>query len=153
MQDQCNAKLGHILFIFYLFVLLIFLHNLLSVKIESNTLRNFQSVVNKIHVSAGPLGFRECLRMPFRLIIALSTFQSLMDSSTGDLHLTYCLLYLDDIVVYSSTYKEYLVRLVIFIQRLRDRGLKLKPFKCYLFQHSITNLGHIILEEGCSYRP
>ena len=93
---------------------------------------------HKTAFSVGPLGFWECLRMPFGLFNAPATFQRLMESCMGDLHLTYCLLYLDDIVVYSSTYEEHLIRLSAIFQRLRDRGLRLKPSKCHLFQHSIT---------------
>ena len=108
---------------------------------------------HKTAFSVGPLGFWECLRMPFGLINAPATFQRLMESCMGDLHLTYCLLYLDDIVVYSSTYEEHLIRLSAIFQRLRDRGLRLKPSKCHLFQHSITYLGHIISEEGVATDP
>ena len=108
---------------------------------------------HKTAFSVGPLGFWECLRMPFGLINAPATFQRLMESCMGDLHLTYCLLYIDDIVVYSSTYEEHLVRLSAIFQRLRDRGLRLKPSKCHLFQHSITYLGHIISEEGVATDP
>ena len=60
---------------------------------------------------------------------------------------------LDDIVVYSATYEEHIQKLENVFQRLRDRGLKLKPIKCLLFQHRIKYLGHVISPEGVSTDP
>ena len=39
------------------------------------------------HFTVGPLGFYECVRMPFSLTNAPATFQILMESCLGDLHL------------------------------------------------------------------
>ena len=51
--------------------------------------------------SVGPLGFYECVQMPFGLTNAAATFQCLMESCLGDLHLKWCIIYLDD-----RTYSE-----------------------------------------------
>ena len=48
-----------------------------------------------------PPGFWECERMPFGLTNASTTFQRLMESCLGELHLTWCIIYLDDIIVFS----------------------------------------------------
>ena len=53
--------------------------------------------------TVGPLGFYECERMPFGLTNATATFQRLMESCLGDLHLNWCIIYLDDIIVFSKT--------------------------------------------------
>ena len=45
-----------------------------------------------------PLGFYECDRLPFGLTNALTTFQQLMQSCLGNLHLQNCIIYLDDII-------------------------------------------------------
>ena len=58
--------------------------------------------------TVGPLGFYECERMPFGLMNALATFQSLMESCLGELHLNWCIIYLDDIIVFSKTPEEHL---------------------------------------------
>ena len=50
--------------------------------------------------TVGPLGFYECVRMPFGLTNAPATFQRLMESCLGDLHLQYCIIFLDDIIVF-----------------------------------------------------
>ena len=54
------------------------------------------------------LGFYECVRMPFGLTNAPTMFQRLMESCLGDLHLKYCIIYLDDIIIFSKTPGEYL---------------------------------------------
>ena len=50
--------------------------------------------------TVGPLGFYECVQMPFGLTNAPATFQCLMESCLGDLHLKQCIIYLDDIIVF-----------------------------------------------------
>ena len=52
--------------------------------------------------TVGPLGFYKCLRMPFGLTNAPATFQHLMENCLGNLHLNWCIIYLDDIIVYSK---------------------------------------------------
>ena len=84
---------------------------------------------------------------------APATFQPLMESVMGDLHLNSCLLYLDDIVVFSRTYEEHLEKLQKVFQRLEDKGLMLKPSKCKLCQMSIKYLGHIVSEDGVATDP
>ena len=57
--------------------------------------------------TVGSLGFYECERMPFGLINASATFQHLMESCLGELHLNWCIIYLDDIIVFSNTPEEH----------------------------------------------
>ena len=61
--------------------------------------------------TARALGFYKCERMPFRLTNVPVTFQNLMQSCLGNLHLQYCIIYLDDIIVFSKTPEDHLVRL------------------------------------------
>jgi hypothetical protein len=107
----------------------------------------------KTAFSVGALGFFECNRMAFGLTNAPATFQRLMESCMGDLYLTYCLLYMDNIIVYSRTYEEHLQCLKAVFQRLHEEGLKLKPSKCRLFQKEIKYLGHIVSEDGVHTDP
>lgn len=55
-----------------------------------------------------PLGFYEANRMPFGLTNAPATFQRLMEHCVGDLNLKTCLVYLEDIIVFSTTFEEHL---------------------------------------------
>ena len=50
-------------------------------------------------------------QVPFGLCNAPATFSRLMDRVLGDLHWETCLFYLDDIIVFSSTWEEHLTRL------------------------------------------
>ena len=58
--------------------------------------------------TVGPLGFYECVRMPFGLTNAPATFQRLMENCLGDLHLNWCIIYLDDVVIFSRIPEEHL---------------------------------------------
>ena len=101
----------------------------------------------------GPLGFWECERMPFGLTNAPATFQRLMESCLGELNLSWCIIYLDDIIVFSQTPEEHLVRLQAVFDKLKAAGLKLKPSKCELFKKQINYLGHVVHQEGVATDP
>ena len=78
----------------------------------------------------GPLGFYKCKCMPFGLRNAPATFQWLTQSCLGNLHLCYCIIYLDDIIVFSKTLEKHVFRLRTVFEKLKQAGLKLKPSKC-----------------------
>ena len=100
-----------------------------------------------------PFGLFEWNRMPFGLCNAPSTFQRLMQRIFGDQQCQSLLLYLDDIVVFSSTFQQHLKRLEVVLQRLKFKSLKAKLSKCSFFQHEVRYLGHIISAEGVSTDP
>ena len=77
--------------------------------------------------TVGNLGFYEFTRMPFGLCNAPATFQRLMQNTLGELNLTYCIIYLDDVIVYSRTEEEHLERRRIVLERFREFNLKLNP--------------------------
>ena len=101
----------------------------------------------------GPLGFWECERMPFGLTNAPAIFQRLMESCLGELHLSWCIIYLDDIIVFSQTPEEHLVRLQAVFNKLKAAGLKLKPSKFKLFWKQINYLGHVVGHNEVSTDP
>ena len=61
--------------------------------------------------TVGPLGFYNCVQMPFGLTNALATFQHLMETCLGEIHLKWCIIFLDDIKVFSKTLEEHIERL------------------------------------------
>ena len=82
----------------------------------------------------GSMGLYECESMPFGLCNALPTFQRLMQNCLGELNLTYCLIYLDDVIVFSDTPEEHLRRMCVVFNCLCEHSLKLKPSKCEVFK-------------------
>ena len=56
--------------------------------------------------TVGPLGFYQCEHMPFGLTNAPATFQRLMESCLGDMHLKWVIIYLDDIIIFQKLQKN-----------------------------------------------
>ena len=103
--------------------------------------------------TCGPLGFYECETMPFGATNAPATFQRLMHNCLGDLNMTWCVVYLDDIIVFSDNPKDHIVRLEAVFQKLASAGLKLKPSKCFFFKEEIEYLGHLVSGKGVATSP
>ena len=99
-------------------------------------------------LTIGNLGFFKCICMPFGLCNTLATFQWLMQNCLGELNLIYCLISLDDIVVFLHTAEEHLHHLCVIFDQFREHNLKLKPPKCNFFKEEITYLVHWVLKEG-----
>ena len=103
--------------------------------------------------TCGPLGFYECDTMPFGATNAPATFQRLMHDCLGELNMNWCIVYLDDIIIFSDTKEEHLKRLEAVFQKLCAAGLKLKPSKCFFFREEIKYLGHVVSGKGISTNP
>ena len=71
-----------------------------------------------------------------------------MESCLGEMHLKWCIIYLDDITVFSKTPEEHIERLRGVFKKLSAAGLRLKPSKCEFFKSRITYLGHIVSKDG-----
>ena len=95
-----------------------------------------------------PFGTYQFKVMPFGLCNAPSTFQKLMEMVLAGLHWTTCLVYLDDIVIFSTTVEQHLSRLRDVLARLKKAGLKLKPSKCHILKKCVHYLGHIVSADG-----
>ena len=103
--------------------------------------------------TCGPLGFYECETMPFGATNAPATFQRLMHNCLGDLNMTWCVVYLDDIIVFSDNPKDHIMRLEAVFKKLAAAGLKLKPSKCFFFKEEIDYLGHLVSGKGVATCP
>ena len=90
----------------------------------------------------------EFSQVPFGLCNAPATFSRLMDRVLAGLHWETCLFYLDDIIVFSSTWEEHLARLRQVFERLRRANLKLGADKCTFVAKEVNYLGHRVTEEG-----
>ena len=98
------------------------------------------------------LGFNKCERMPFGLNNVPAIFQWLMETCLGELHLHWCIIYLDDIIIFSKTPKEHIARLRT-VKKLAEAGLKLKPSKCEFFKKWLAYLGHTVSKHGVETDP
>ena len=98
--------------------------------------------------TVGSLGFFKCDCMPNGLCNAPATFQRLMQNSLDELNLIYCLIYLDDLIMFLQTAEEHLHRLCIVFDWLREYNLKLKAWNCSLFKEEINYLAHWVSKQG-----
>ena len=71
-----------------------------------------------------------------------------MQNCLGELNLTYCLFYLDDVITFSKDEDDHLHCMRVIFDRFQAEHLKLKPSKCNLFQDEITYLTHHVTKDG-----
>ena len=76
-----------------------------------------------------------------------------MHDCLGDLNMNWCIVYLDDIIIFSDTKEEHLKRLEAVLQKLAAACLKLKPPKCFFFREEIEYLGHVLSRKGVATNP
>lgn len=62
----------------------------------------------------------------------------------------FALVYIDDIVVYSTSYEEHIDHLDAVLGAIEGAGITLSPAKCHLFYSSILLLGHKVSRLGLS---
>ena len=98
-------------------------------------------------------GIYEYKRMPYGLMNAPVSFQMVMTQVLRGLTWRQCLIYLDDILVFSETFDDHLTHLNQIFSRLRNANLKLKPSKCDFAAKEIKYLGHIISKHGVRTDP
>ena len=85
---------------------------------------------------------------PLDCVMHLRHSSILCRTHWGELNLTYCIIYLDDVIVYGRTEEEHLEHLRIVLEHFREFNLKLKPSKCSFFQSEIVYLAHHVSKEG-----
>ena len=90
--------------------------------------------------------------MPFGLMNAPAVFQRLMQQVLAGLNPEdgnpFVSVYIDDILVFSSTFEEHLDHLRRVIGRLREANLRLKPTKCLFVRDEVEHLGHSLTRQG-----
>ena len=100
-----------------------------------------------------PWGLYQWLRIPFGLKNAPAVYQRHMESALEGLTHSCCVVYLDDILVYSKSFDEHLHHIQQVLGRMKTHGIKLKPSKCKVFQKEAKYLGRIVSEEGYRADP
>ena len=98
-------------------------------------------------------GLYEFQVMPQGMCNSAATFQRLMNLVLAGLNYEICLVYIDDIIIFSRDLNEHLDRLEVVLQRLEEAGLKIRPDKCKMLQREVHFLGHVISGEGIRTSP
>ncbi|KAJ8524652.1 hypothetical protein ON010_g16465 [Phytophthora cinnamomi] len=94
-------------------------------------------------------GIFQFCRMPFGLCNAPSTFQRLMDCVLRGLTWVSCLVYLDDVIVFTKgSVARHVVELAVVLERLAEAGLSLKVSKCSFAATRMEYLGHELSPDG-----
>ncbi|KAE8968833.1 hypothetical protein PR002_g27624 [Phytophthora rubi] len=94
-------------------------------------------------------GLFRFMRMPFGLANAPGTFQRMMDAVLRGLTWQTCLVYLDDVIVFSrGGVGQHVVELAMVLERLSNAGLSLKAKKCSFATERLEYLGHELDEKG-----
>ena len=91
--------------------------------------------------------------MPFGLKNAPATFQRLMNSVLAEYIGRFCYVYLDDIIIFSTSLEEHLDSLRKIFIKLKEANLKVQLEKSEFFQKEITYLGHIVSTDGIKPNP
>lgn len=98
-------------------------------------------------------GLYQFKRMPFGLTNAPVTFQRMMDLVLLGLLYEICLVYIDDIIIFSRTFDEHINNITTVFDRLREANIKLSVEKCNFCLKEIPFLGHVISSQGCAPNP
>ncbi|KAH9452356.1 hypothetical protein Pst134EB_033517 [Puccinia striiformis f. sp. tritici] len=95
-----------------------------------------------------PWGLYEWVVMPMGLTNAPATHQARLEEALGELVNSVCVVYLDDIVLYSDSFAEHEQHVRRVLERLRAANLYCSPKKTKLFQEKVKFLGHWISADG-----
>lgn len=98
-------------------------------------------------------GHFEFVRMPFGLKNAPSTFQRVMDNVLHDLQGRICLVYMDDIIIYSTSLQEHIENLSAVFKKLRQANFKIQLDKSEFLHKEIAFLGHVVTPDGVKPNP
>jgi len=98
-------------------------------------------------------GHFEYLVMPFGLTNAPASMQAYANDCLRDYLDLFCIVYLDDILIYSNTLEEHVVHVRQVLARLHEYGLSCKREKCEFHTSSLSFLGFVISPSGISMDP
>lgn len=93
-------------------------------------------------------GKYEFTRMPFGLKNAPATFQRVMDCVLREEIGICCLVYMDDIIIFSPSFEQHKIDLNRVLKKLKDANLKIQLDKCEFFRKEVQFLGHTVSEDG-----
>ncbi|ODM87732.1 Retrovirus-related Pol polyprotein from transposon 17.6 [Orchesella cincta] len=92
-------------------------------------------------------------RMPMGLCNSPSTFQRAIDEVLGDLKSTICAVYMDDICIFSKSFKEHMEHITLVLTRIMNSGFTIHPNKVQLCRTRFKYLGFIVEDKKCYPNP
>ena len=95
-------------------------------------------------------GLYQFRRMPFGYRNGPAIFQRVMQGVLSPFLWLFALVYIDDIVVYSTTFEEHLTHLSKILDAIKGSGITLAPSKCHLAYQSLLLLGQKVSRLGLS---
>jgi hypothetical protein len=98
-------------------------------------------------------GHFEYLVMPFGLANAPATFQAYINKALSGLVDTICIVYLDDVLIYSGDREEHVRCVRAVLARLRQFGLFVNLRKCKFFTQEVEFLGFVVGTRGVRMDP
>jgi hypothetical protein len=98
-------------------------------------------------------GHYKYIVMPFGLCNAPATFQAYINEMMRGILDKYCVVYLDDILIYSQTEEEHEWHVNEVLSRLSRANLYAKLSKCSFHQKEVHFLGFIIGRDGIRIDP
>ena len=91
--------------------------------------------------------------MPFRLTNAPTAFMDLVNRIFHPYLDQFVIVFIDDILIYSSSKEDHEEHLRVVLQILRENQLYAKFSKCQFWLDSVAFLGHVIFAEGVYVDP
>lgn len=93
-------------------------------------------------------GFYRWKVLPFGLNICPNSFSRMMSIAFAGISTEQAFLYLDDIIVIGHNEEHHLSNLRTVFEIMRNRNLKINPYKCQFYKPEVTFLGHLCTSEG-----
>ena len=98
-------------------------------------------------------GLYQWRAMPMGLTNSPATFQRMMELILRGLPWHICMVYLDDILIYSRSFEDHLANLEEVLTRVQTAGLRLNPSKCHFARDHVVFLGHVVSRQGLQTGP
>ena len=87
-------------------------------------------------------------RLPFGLKNAGIAFQKTMQTILAPYRSSNLVVYIDDILVMTETFREHILLVKKVLNTLANNGIKVKVPKCEFFRPEVTFLGHVMNRDG-----